>query len=129
MKGLETEKKPKNKNMIESGKNRLGEDPVFSLLIRLSLPGIFSMLIQALYNVVDSIYVGHLSKAALSALSLAFPIQLVLISIGVGTGVGASSLIARLLGSKKNEEARKTAEQAIFLSVIYSIVFAVVGIL
>ncbi len=129
MKGLETEKKPKNKNMIESGKNRLGEDPVFSLLIRLSLPGIFSMLIQALYNVVDSIYVGHLSKAALSALSLAFPIQLVLIAIGVGTGVGASSLIARLLGAGKKERAAATAEQAIFLSVIYSIVFAAIGIL
>ena len=126
---LKSRKKPQRKNMIEPGKNRLGEDPVFSLLIRLSLPGIFSMVIQALYNVVDSIYVGHLSKAALSALSLAFPIQLVLISIGVGTGVGASSLIARLLGSGNKERAGTTAEQAIFLSVIYSIVFAAIGIL
>ncbi len=122
-------KKPQGKRAVESGKNRLGEDPVFPLLIRLSLPGIFSMVIQALYNVVDSIYVGHLSKDALSALSLAFPIQLVLISIGVGTGIGASSLIARLLGSGENERACKTAEQAIFLSLVYSILFAALGIL
>lgn len=108
--------------------NRLGEDPVFSLLIRLSLPAIFSMLVQALYNIVDSIYVGHLSTRALAALSLAFPIQLVLIAIGVGTGVGASSLIARLLGAGKADKARRIAEQAIFLSLLYSIFFAIVGI-
>jgi len=112
-----------------NSRNRLGEDPVFSLLIRLSLPGIFSMIIQALYNVVDSIYVGHLSKAALSALSLAFPIQLVLIAIGVGTGVGTSSLISRLLGAGKNKQARTVSEQAIFLSLIYSIAFAGIGLM
>ena len=118
-----------NKKRQNPTSNRLGEDPVFSLLLRLSLPGIFSMVIQALYNVVDSIYVGHLSKAALSALSLAFPIQLVLISIGVGTGIGASSLIARLLGAGKKEEANVAAEQAIFLSIVCSIVFAGIGLM
>ena len=128
MKGENNKKMPAEKHRGRAG-NRLGEAPVFSLLVRLSLPAIFSMLVQALYNVVDSIYVGHLSKDALAALSLAFPIQLVLIAIGVGTGVGTGSLIARLLGAGKQEGARRSAEQALFLALVYSLAFAAVGFL
>ena len=89
----------------ETKENRLGTEPILPLLIKLSIPSIFSMTIQALYNVVDSIYVGRYSVEGLSALSLAFPLQMFLISISVGTGVGASSLISRLLGEREKEKA------------------------
>ena len=89
---------------MQSNSQKLGIEPIIPLLMRLSIPSIIAMAIQALYNVVDSIYVGRISTDALSALSLAFPIQIILIGIGVGTGVGASSLISRRLG-EKNEKA------------------------
>jgi putative MATE family efflux protein len=87
------------------------------------------MAIQALYNVVDSIYVGRISTDALSALSLAFPIQIILIGIGVGTGVGASSLISRRLGENNNHAAVNAAEHSIMLSLFYGVLVAILGFL
>lgn len=95
--------------------SRLGEDSIKSLLIQLSIPSIIGMATQALYNVVDSIYVGHISKEALSALSISFPIQMILISVGVGTGVGATSLISRLLGERDESRADNVAEHALII--------------
>lgn len=112
-----------------TNENRLGTEPILPLLIKLSIPSIFSMTIQALYNVVDSIYVGRYSTNGLSALSLAFPLQMFLIAISVGTGVGASSLISRLLGKRKNEEASRVAEHVLFLSVFYGIIIGIIGFL
>lgn len=110
-----------------TNENRLGVEPILPLLIRLSIPSMISMTIQALYNVVDSIYVGKLSTDALSALSLAFPLDMILISIAVGTGVGASSLISRLLGQGKNEKASNAAEHVLLLSVFYGLIIGILG--
>jgi putative MATE family efflux protein len=106
---------------------KLANKPIFSLLVSLSIPGIIGMLVQALYNVIDSIYIGQFSKEALSALSLAFPYQMVLISIAVGTGVGTTSLISRSLGEGKEEKANKTAENSLLLTAIYGIIVAIIG--
>lgn len=108
---------------------RLGTDPILPLLVKLSIPGIIGMATQALYNVVDSIYIGRLSKEALSALSLAFPIQMVLIALAVGTGVGGTSLIARTLGQGKKEKAGNAAEHVLLMGVILGLTAAVTGAL
>src|SRR6056297_1473800 len=108
--------------------DRLGTESIVPLLLKLSIPSIIGMAIQALYNVVDSIYIGRLSKEALSALSLAFPIQMVLIAIAVGTGVGTSSLISRSLGKGEGEKASSAAEHVLILALVYGIVMCIVGI-
>lgn len=108
--------------------NRLGVEPILPLLIKLSIPSMLSMTIQALYNVVDSIYVGRLSTDALSSLSIAFPLQMILISISVGTGVGASSLISRLLGRREKKQASNVAEHVLLLSVFYGLIIGLVGL-
>lgn len=108
---------------------RLGEQKIVNLLFKLSTPAIIGMLIQALYNVVDSIYIGRLSTKALAALSLTFPVQMILISISVGTGIGANSLISRLLGKGDKKSANNTAEHVVIISVIYGIITAFFGVL
>ncbi|RAK07125.1 putative MATE family efflux protein [Halanaerobium saccharolyticum] len=112
---------------MQNNSQKLGTESIIPLLIRLSIPSIIAMAIQALYNVVDSIYVGRISTDALSALSLAFPIQIILIGIGVGTGVGASSLISRRLGENNEHAAVNAAEHSIMLSVFYGIIVAIFG--
>lgn len=105
----------------------MGTQPIVPLLFRLSIPSIIAMAIQALYNVVDSIYVGRLGTDPLSALSLSFPLQMIIIAIAVGTGVGTSSLISRLLGKGEKKLASNAAEHVIFISIIYSIIMAFIG--
>ncbi|MGM0445379.1 MAG: MATE family efflux transporter [Bacillota bacterium] len=107
---------------------RMGKEKIGRLLFKLSAPAIVGMLIQALYNIVDSIYVGRLSTEALSALSVSFPIQMFLISIGVGTGVGTSSLISRLLGQGNKKRANNVAEHVFFIAILYGIVVGIIGI-
>ena len=114
---------------MQSNSQKLGTEAIIPLLMRLSVPSIIAMAIQALYNVVDSIYVGRISTDALSALSLAFPIQIILIGIGVGTGVGASSLISRRLGENNNHAAVNAAEHSIMLSLFYGVLVAILGLL
>lgn len=94
----------------------------------MSLPIMTSMLIQALYNVVDSIFVAKLSQDALTAVSLAFPVQNMMIAVGVGTAVGVNALLARRLGEKNYKDANLVAVNGIFLAVLSSIVFALFGI-
>ena len=106
---------------------RMGNAPVFGLMMKMSLPTMFSMIVQALYNIVDSMFVSHYDKAALTAVSLAFPMQLLMIGFAVGTSIGVNSLIARRLGEGKREEADKAATYSLLLSVITSLVFALVG--
>ncbi len=113
--------------MQKRSSKRMGTDPIVPLLFRLSIPSIIAMAIQALYNVVDSIYVGRLGTDPLSALSLSFPLQMIIIAIAVGTGVGTSSLISRLLGQGKREQASNAAEHVILISLFYSILMALVG--
>ena len=107
----------------------MGVMPVGRLLFSMSLPMMISMLIQALYNVVDSIFVSQISENALSAVSLAFPFQNLMISVAVGTGVGVNALLSRSLGEREFERANRTAENGVFLAVLSLLVFTAVGLL
>ena len=107
--------------------NKMGIQPVGKLLVSMSLPVMVSMLIQALYNIVDSVFVSRISENALTAVSLAFPIQNLIIAVAVGTGVGINSLLSRRLGERNFEDANAAAENGIMLAVLSWIVFAIVG--
>ena len=84
-----------------SAENKMGTMPIGRLLFNMSLPMMVSMLVQALYNIVDSIFVAKLSENALTAVSLAFPLQMLLVAVATGTGVGMNALLSRALGAKK----------------------------
>ncbi|MDR0424813.1 MAG: MATE family efflux transporter [Clostridiales Family XIII bacterium] len=99
------------------------------LIATMSFPAMLSMLIQALYNIVDSIFVSRISENALAAVTLVFPIQMLMISVGVGTGVGLSSLIARRLGQKRFGDANDSAMHGFMIAIINWIVFALFGLL
>lgn len=107
--------------------NKMGIMPIPKLLISMSLPMMLSMLVQALYNIVDSVFVAKLSENALTAVSLAFPVQTLMISIASGTGVGINALLSRNLGEKDFDSANRAANNGLFLSIISCIIFAVVG--
>lgn len=109
--------------------NKMGVQPVNRLLVSMSVPMMVSMLVQALYNVVDSIFVASLSEDALTAVSLAFPWQNLMIAVGVGTGVGVNAWLSRCLGEKDQRSANATAENGIFLAMASYLVFAVTGML
>lgn len=108
--------------------NKMGTMPMTKLILSMSLPAMFSMFIQSLYNIVDSIFVSLLGEEALTAVSLVFPMQMLIISFAVGTGVGVNSLIARRLGEKKYDEASHAANHGIILAIITWAVFALIGI-
>lgn len=108
--------------------NKMGVMPINKLIINMSLPMVISMLIQALYNVIDSIFVAQIAEDALTAVSLAFPVQNILIAIAVGTGVGVNSLAARSLGEKKNGFAARVAEHGVVLSVLSYILICILSI-
>lgn len=108
--------------------NKMGSQPVGSLLITMSLPIMISMLVQALYNVVDSIFVAKISEDALTAVSLAFPVQNLMIAIGAGTGVGINALLSKSLGEKNIERANQAANNGIFLIIPEYIIFLVFGL-
>ena len=108
--------------------NIMGTMDINPLLVKLSVPMMVSMLVQALYNVVDSIFVSHVSESALTAVSLAFSLQNVMIAVGVGTGVGVNALLSKSLGEKNQERANKTAENGIFLALCSFAVFFVIGL-
>lgn len=105
----------------------MGVMPVNKLLISMSLPMMVSMLVQALYNIVDSIFVARLSEDALTAVSLAFPMQNLMIATAVGLGVGMNALLARSLGQRDYELAHKTALNGIFLEAIAYIIFLIMA--
>ena len=108
--------------------NKMGTMPINKLLITMSVPIMISMLIQALYNVVDSIFVSRLSEDALTAVSLAFPAQNIMVAVAVGAGVGVNALLSRSLGEKDPEKASKTATNGIFLAFIHYLLFLILGI-
>lgn len=109
--------------------NKMGTMPEGRLLFSMSLPMMISMLVQAMYNVVDSIFVSRIGENALTAVSLAFPLQTLLIAIGAGTGVGVNSLLSKSLGEKDYEKANKTAMNGIFLFAVSYVISAVIGLL
>lgn len=108
--------------------NKMGIMPVNKLLMNVSLPIMASMIVQALYNIVDSIFVAKVSENALTAVSLAFPIQMLMIALGTGTGVGVNALLAKQLGEKDYKQVNKTAMNGLFLAAISYLIFLVIGI-
>ena len=108
--------------------NKMGVMPVGKLLLNMALPMVASMLVQALYNVVDSIYVSQISESAVTALSLAFPIQNLQIGFAVGIGVGVNSLLSKSLGEKNQEAANRTAGNGIVLMLLVAAAFLLFGI-
>ena len=107
--------------------NKMGAMPVNRLLLNMAVPLIVSMLVQAFYNIVDSIFVAQLSEDALTAVSLAFPVQNLMIAFATGTGTGMNALLSRRLGERKPEEAGRVANVGILLAVCTSLMFAVLG--
>lgn len=109
--------------------NKMGVMPEGRLLLTISLPMMLSMMMQALYNIVDSVFVAHLSESALTAVSLAFPVQNLMIALSTGTNVGVNALLSRSLGEKNHANANKTANNSIFLATLNFVAFASVGVL
>ena len=117
--------------------NKMGVMPVPKLMLNMALPMILSMVVQALYNVVDTFCVSHMADTAaivnvgdkaINALTLAFPIQMLMIALGVGTGVGINAALSRSLGQRDRETASHIAGNAVLLGVIYSVVITIFGI-
>lgn len=106
----------------------MGVLPVNKLLISMSLPMMASMLVQALYNIVDSIFVARVSENALTAVSMAFPMQTLMVAIGIGTGVGVNAILSRALGAKDFGKADRCAENGVFLAALSYLVFLIVGL-
>ena len=117
-----------NHSMASPAENKMGTMPINKLIINMSLPMIISMLVQALYNVVDSIFVAKLSQDALTAVSLAFPIQNLMIAVGAGTGVGINSFLSKSLGEKKPEQASRAAKNGLFVILLSALAFTIFGL-
>lgn len=108
--------------------NKMGVMPVGRLLAGMAVPMMISMLVQALYNVVDSVFVSRISENAFNAVGLAFPLQSLMIAVGAGTAVGINALLSRSLGEKRQDMADRAAGTGIFLSLCSAVVFALIGI-
>jgi MATE family, multidrug efflux pump len=115
--------------MKSTKENKMGIMSVNRLLFSMSIPMMLSMLVQSLYNVIDSMFVAQINENALTALSLVFPVQQLMIGIGVGTGIGVNALLARSLGEKNYKKVNLSAANGIFLAIITSILFAIFGLL
>ncbi|WP_124101000.1 MATE family efflux transporter [Ruminococcus sp. Marseille-P6503] len=108
--------------------NKMGVQPINKLILSMSLPIMISMLIQALYNIVDSIFVSKISENAFTAVSLAFPVQNLMIAVAAGTGVGINALLSKSLGERNFQDADKTAHNGIFLTFIHYLIFLIFGL-
>ncbi|SEP61358.1 putative efflux protein, MATE family [Lachnospiraceae bacterium NE2001] len=107
--------------------NKMGTLPVKRLIVSMSIPMMISMLVQALYNIVDSFFVSQISENALTAVTMAFPLQMMLISVGSGTGVGINAVLSKALGEKNQSRANKAANNGILLAILSFGVFVIVG--
>lgn len=114
--------------MEDKKQNKMGVMPIGKLLLSMSLPAMFSMFIQAMYNVVDSMYVAQIGENALTAVSLAFPIQNLIIAVAVGSGVGLNSLISRRLGERRKEDADKAATHGLLIALVAWVAFLLFGL-
>ena len=112
----------------EIAENKMGILPVKRLIVLMSIPMMISMLVQALYNIVDSMFVSRVSEDALTAVTLAFPLQMMIISVGSGTGVGINAILSKALGEKKQKRANKAANNGILLALFHYILFIPIGI-
>lgn len=113
---------------IPAKENKMGTMPENKLLMTMAVPMMISMLVQALYNVVDSIFVSRICENALTAVSMAFPLQNVVISVSVGFGVGINALLSRALGQKNPERANQVAVQGLILQAISFFLVLLIGI-
>ena len=113
----------------QTRQNKMGTAPMLPLIFSMALPAMFSMLVQALYNIVDSLFVARVSEAALTAVSMAFPVQNFMIAAVSGMAVGVNSLLSRSLGEKNFERANKAANAGVALSFLTMLVFLLFGIL
>lgn len=113
----------------EIRENKMGVMPIQKLLLGMSVPMMISMLVQALYNIVDSMFVARLNENALTAVSLAFPVQNLMIAVGTGTGVGVNALVSRSLGEKNTNYANKAANNGVYLSIFSAVAFALVSLI
>ena len=111
-----------------AAENKMGTMPIGKLLFNMSLPMMISMLVQALYNIVDSIFVAKLSENALTAASLVYSIQFLMIAVGVGTAVGLNAVLSRKIGENKTDEACQVATTGLFLMLITAFLFSFTGI-
>ena len=112
---------------MQNSENKLGTMSIPKLLFQVSFPIVVSMFIQSMYNLVDSYYIGKINEEAFTAISIAFPIQNIMIGIAVGTGVGMNSLISRYLGEKNYEKSNRTAETGLALAIIYGIILLILS--
>lgn len=108
--------------------NRMGTMPVGKLLVTMSVPMMCSMLVQALYNIVDSVFVARIEEDALTAVSMAFPLQSLMFAMGIGMGVGVNAMLSKSLGEKDFDLVNKSATNGIFLSLINYIIFLIIGL-
>ena len=111
-----------------NSKNKLAGMPIRSLLYTMAIPLMLSLIVQSLYNIVDSIFVAKLSETALTAASLVYAIQFLMVAVGVGTAVGLNALLSRKIGEHKVEEACQAATTGLFLILLTSLIFSLAGI-
>jgi putative MATE family efflux protein len=114
--------------MVQQKENKMGVMPIGKLIFTMSIPMIISMLVQAVYNIVDSIFVAHFSSVALSAVNYSFPAQNLMIGVATGTGVGVNALLSRSLGEKNPERANKVAANGVLLALFGYLLFLVFGL-
>ena len=114
-------------NNAQTGRNKMGVMPIGRLLLSMAIPLMLSLLVQSLYNIVDSIFVARISEKALTATSLAYPIQILMIALAVGTSVGINALLSRLLGAGQRDEVGKAAATGLVLALLSSLLFIVAG--
>lgn len=115
--------------MMQEQSNKMGTREIFPLLMSMSLPMVLSMLVQSLYNIIDSIYVSRLGTGALTAVSLAYPLQNIVVSVAVGIGVGIGSVLSISLGQRNQERANEAATMGMALTVVHCILFIIGGLL
>ena len=116
------------KEMEVKKENKMGTMPMTKLILSMSVPAIFSMTIQAMYNIVDSIFIGRYDQNGLTAISFAFPLQMLLIAVTVGTAVGVNSLVSRKLGEKNFKEANDAATHGLLTCVLSYVIFLLLGL-
>ncbi len=122
------EKGKKGIHMKEQTENKMGTMPVGKLLITMSVPMMLSMMVQALYNVVDSVFVSRIEEDALTAVSMAFPMQTLMMALGIGMGVGVNALLSKSLGEKDYDLVNKSATNGIFLAILSYVAFLIIGL-
>ena len=114
---------------MEREENKMGTKRIFPLLMTMALPAMLSMFIQSMYNVVDSMFVARIGEEAITAVSLAFPIQNIILAVAVGTGVGINSVISRRLGEKNYNKANSAVTHGLIIGVIEAVIFIVLGLI